>query len=86
MKHDELWTEDQYGEGASCSFCHVIVTPDMAAKIPDPMRDEALRLDVIGDPETRVEGLSRLGCQVRVTADMDGMVVHCPDAGYSDIP
>ena len=72
--------------GAACSFCHVIIAPDLAPKVPAPLRDEQLRLGLLANPEDAVAGLSRLGCQVTVTKDMDGMVVHCPDAGYSDIP
>ena len=86
IKQDGLWTEDQYGEGAACSFCHVIIAPDLAPILPEPLRDESLRLGLLEDPSSKVEGLSRLGCQIKVTKDMEGMVVHCPDSGYSDIP
>lgn len=72
--------------GAACSFCHVIIAPDLAPILPEPLRDESLRLGLLEDPSSKVEGLSRLGCQIKVTKDMEGMVVHCPDSGYSDIP
>lgn len=63
------------GGSCACSTCHVIIEdPDMYDKIPEAEDDENDMLDLaFGLTET-----SRLGCQVKMTKDIDGMVVKLP--------
>lgn len=59
----------------ACSTCHVIVAPEWYAKLPEPTEEEEDLLD-------RAFGLtptSRLGCQLAVTADLDGLRVTIPE-------
>lgn len=52
----------------------IVEDPDMFDKMEEPSDDENDMLDLaFGLTET-----SRLGCQVLVTKDMDGMVVKLP--------
>jgi ferredoxin, 2Fe-2S len=62
-------------EGAmACSTCHVIVDAEWIAKLPEPSEDEEDMLDLaFGLTRT-----SRLGCQLEMTAELDGLVVHLP--------
>lgn len=59
----------------SCSTCHVIVDSDeMFDKIPEASDDENDMLDLaFGLTET-----SRLGCQVKMNKELDGLRVNLP--------
>ena len=64
-------------EGAmACSTCHVVVEDEWYARLPDPGIDEEDMLDLaFGLTRT-----SRLGCQLELTDDLDGLVVRLPSA------
>jgi len=60
----------------ACSTCHVIITPEHYDKLPEPEDDENDMLDMaFGLTDT-----SRLGCQVKLTKDLDGMTATLPSA------
>jgi 2Fe-2S ferredoxin len=58
----------------ACSTCHVIVDPDWADRLPEPSEDEEDMLDLAYG----LTPTSRLGCQITVTDDLDGLVVSLP--------
>lgn len=61
----------------ACATCHVIVQDPWYDRLPEPSADEEDMLDLAyGLTET-----SRLGCQINLTADLDGLVVRLPDTG-----
>ena len=64
-------------EGAmACSTCHVVVEDEGYARLPEPGIDEEDMLDLaFGLTRT-----SRLGCQLELTDDLDGLVVRLPSA------
>ncbi|KAI4596803.1 mitochondrial matrix iron-sulfur protein [Pestalotiopsis sp. 9143b] len=72
--HD-LEMEGACGGSCACSTCHVIVTDqDLYDKMPEPEDDENDMLDLaFGLTET-----SRLGCQVTMTKELDGLKVKLP--------
>ncbi|KAH8754319.1 2Fe-2S ferredoxin-type domain-containing protein [Diaporthe sp. PMI_573] len=72
--HD-LEMEGACGGSCACSTCHVIVeNEDLYDKMPEPDDDENDMLDLaFGLTET-----SRLGCQVVMTPELDGLVVKLP--------
>ncbi|CCX31052.1 2Fe-2S iron-sulfur cluster binding domain-containing protein [Pyronema domesticum] len=72
---NDLEMEGACGGSAACSTCHVIVEDDaMYEKIAEPSDDENDMLDLaFGLTET-----SRLGCQVCMSKDLDGLVVRLP--------
>jgi hypothetical protein len=72
------WFEPKYGEGAQCHFCHVIIPKSHYPLVPAKRPDELAQLRSYPFPEDMTE-TSRLACQVKVTKEMDGMVVYCPD-------
>lgn len=52
----------------------IVTSPEMYDRIPEPDDDENDMLDLaFGLTET-----SRLGCQVKMTADLDGLEVRLP--------
>lgn len=58
----------------ACSTCHVIVADDWYGKLPPPSEEESNILDLaVGLTRT-----SRLGCQIHLTRDLDGLVVRVP--------
>jgi len=63
-------------EGAlACSTCHVIVNKKWFKKLEEPSEDEEDMLDLaFGLTKT-----SRLGCQIIMSEELDGLVVQLPD-------
>ena len=61
----------------ACSTCHLIITDKkFYNSIPEPSDEENDMLDLaFGLTET-----SRLGCQVEMTPELDGMTVRIPSA------
>jgi ferredoxin len=60
----------------ACSTCHVILDPEFYKKLEEPSDEENDMLDLaFGLTET-----SRLGCQVVVSKDLDGIHVRLPSA------
>ncbi|KAG5174924.1 2Fe-2S ferredoxin-type domain-containing protein [Tribonema minus] len=60
----------------ACSTCHVILEDDIYAALPEPSEDEEDMLD----QAFGLTATSRLGCQVVVTPEMDGITVTLPAA------
>jgi 2Fe-2S ferredoxin len=64
------------GGCCSCATCHVYVDPDFAALLPPMSEDENDLLD----SSSHRQPLSRLSCQVPVTAELEGMrVIIAPE-------
>ena len=60
----------------ACSTCHVIVDPEWYEILPTAKEDEEDMLDLaFGLTHT-----SRLGCQIIVTEELDGLIVSLPAA------
>ncbi|QJE72498.1 2Fe-2S iron-sulfur cluster binding domain-containing protein [Aerophototrophica crusticola] len=58
----------------ACSTCHVVVDPQWYDLLPDASEDEEDMLDLaFGLTKT-----SRLGCQIRMTEELDGLTVKLP--------
>jgi len=58
----------------ACSTCHVIVDPEDFERLEEPTEDEEDMLDLaFGLTRT-----SRLGCQIIVTEELDGLTVTLP--------
>lgn len=60
----------------ACSTCHVIVDPEDFERLAEPTEDEEDMLDLaFGLTHT-----SRLGCQIIITEELDGLTVTLPAA------
>lgn len=64
------------GGAAMCATCHVYVDPTQAHLLPPPTPEEQEMLACVA-AERRPE--SRLSCQLRVRADLDGLIVRLPE-------
>jgi 2Fe-2S ferredoxin len=62
------------GGACSCATCHVYVAPEWLDRLPAPDGLESGMLDCALDRQSN----SRLSCQIRVRAELDGLVVHVP--------
>ena len=58
----------------ACSTCHVVVAEEWFNKLKDPEEEEEDMLDLaFGLQQT-----SRLGCQIIISDELDGLKVHVP--------
>ncbi len=65
----------------ACSTCHVIVDPDWFGRLEEPSEDEEDMLDLaFGLTPT-----SRLGCQIIITEELDGLTVTLPAETFSQL-
>jgi 2Fe-2S ferredoxin len=67
--------EAECGGACACSTCHVYVDESWREKVgaPSPMEEDML------DFAYGVQPSSRLSCQIKVTEDLDGLVVRTPE-------
>jgi ferredoxin, 2Fe-2S len=65
------------GGNLSCATCHVVVEDAWAGLTGTPDAFEDAMLDVA---EAEREPNSRLSCQIRMRAEIDGIVVRVPEA------
>jgi ferredoxin, 2Fe-2S len=60
----------------ACSTCHVVVDPEYYDQLDEATEDEEDMLDLaFGLTHT-----SRLGCQIKMTPELDGLTVTIPSA------
>lgn len=64
------------GGACACSTCHVYVEPEWLDKLPPKEDMETDMLDFAYEPD---EERSRLTCQLKVTPELDGLVVRMPE-------
>lgn len=65
------------GGSAMCATCHVYVDDNWLDKIPTPLGNELEMLECTAS-ERREN--SRLSCQIKITNDLDGLVVSFPES------
>jgi 2Fe-2S ferredoxin len=63
------------GGELACSTCHCYVEAAWMARLPKASDDEAVMLEFAWEPKPN----SRLTCQIHVTADLNGLVLHVPE-------
>ncbi|KAK8793466.1 hypothetical protein WA158_004825 [Blastocystis sp. Blastoise] len=71
------WKESTFGEGPVCCNCHVVISNEFKNIIPAPKPEEQVQIDrIILEKHEN----SRLGCQITLTKELNGMnvlVPHC---------
>ena len=63
------------GGSLSCATCHVVVDADWLARTGPIGSFEDQMLDLT---EADRQPASRLSCQIRMSADLDGIILHVP--------
>jgi len=66
------------GGACACATCHVYVDPAWVEKLPAKEDMEETMLDFAQD----VKPTSRLSCQIKVTPELDGLVVTTPKSQH----
>ena len=64
------------GGNAMCATCHVYVDDAWIDRLPEPSEVEDELLESTASERTEA---SRLSCQIRVTDELDGLVVRLPE-------
>ncbi|OYU02372.1 MAG: (2Fe-2S)-binding protein [Sphingomonadaceae bacterium PASS1] len=68
------------GGGLACATCHCYVDDAWVAKAgTTTSQDER---DMLESTSAPVKASSRLSCQIIMTAELDGLVVHLPEHQY----
>lgn len=68
--------EGACGGCLACATCHVIVDPARYDELPEKKEEEDDMLDLAFD----LKKTSRLGCQILMTDELDGLTVALPGA------
>ena len=82
VKLMETLRELEYGISAicggmcSCATCHVYIDPAWVGRLPKKESMEEDMLDFAYEPDPTK---SRLTCQIKVTPELDGLVVRMPE-------
>jgi 2Fe-2S ferredoxin len=66
------------GGACACATCHVHVDPQWAEKLPPKQDMEETMLDFAQE----LQPTSRLSCQIKVTPELDGLVVRMPKSQH----
>ena len=66
------------GGACACATCQVYVAPEWQAKLPPKSDMEETMLDFAPD----VRPNSRLSCQIRMSAALDGIVLNLPKSQH----
>ncbi len=72
-KHD-IDIEGACEGSLACSTCHIVVAPEHFSRLPEITEDEEDMLDLAFG----LEKTSRLGCQILITDELDGLTVSLP--------
>jgi 2Fe-2S ferredoxin len=69
--------EGECGGSCGCATCHVYVDEAFLDKLDPPSETEEEMLECTVSPR---EANSRLGCQIKATAALDGLILRLPEA------
>ena len=74
-RDNDLGIEGTCGGSISCCTCHIVIEKDWFSKVGPANPDEEDMLDLAVD----LQPTSRLGCQIEVTPELDGLIVYIPN-------
>ncbi len=77
-RNDIPGIEAECGGSCACATCHVYVDPDWIEKAGERSEMEEDMLDFAFD----VRENSRLCCQIKVTDELDGLIVRVPERQF----
>jgi len=75
LKNGVPGVDAECGGACACATCHVYVEEEWRQRTGEPSPMEEDMLDFGFD----VRSNSRLSCQIKVSDDLDGLVVHTPE-------
>lgn len=68
------------GGALACATCHCYIDEAWVDKVGGPASEA--ETDMLENAAAPVKATSRLTCQIKVTPDLDGLIVHMPDTQY----
>ncbi len=75
--------EGACGGSMACATCHMYIHPDWADKVESFDNEKTDEEEDILDLAFDIHEYSRLGCQIRMNDDLDGLIVAIPGAKIS---
>lgn len=69
--------EGECGGSCACATCHVYVDDAYWDKLPPA---EEMEIEMLECVESERKSTSRLSCQLRMSPELDGIVLHLPQA------
>jgi 2Fe-2S ferredoxin len=79
VRNDVPGIDGECGGACACSTCHVLVDPEWLEQVGSA---GAMELDLL-QAASEVGASSRLACQIRVTRELDGLIVRTPQSQQS---
>lgn len=73
-QNPKLYLEGACEASLACSTCHVIVGENHFDMLPEPKEEEEDMLDLAAC----LTNTSRLGCQIKLTKELDGLEIRLP--------
>jgi ferredoxin, 2Fe-2S len=77
LAHDIDGIIGECGGSMMCATCHCYVDDAWADRVGPRADGED---DMLESAVSEVRPTSRLSCQIRVAADLDGMIIHLPES------
>ena len=78
VKNNITGIDADCGGACACATCHVYVAQDWLAKTGTQSAMEESMLDFAEN----VEPNSRLSCQIKITDELDGLIVNLPESQH----
>ena len=75
VENDVSGVIGECGGCCSCATCHVYIDPEWFAQVGFPDAMESDMLEMVDDLRSN----SRLGCQIDITDELDGIIVRLPE-------
>jgi 2Fe-2S ferredoxin len=79
---NDVAIEGACGGAMACATCHMVVDEVFLNLLPEPSAEEEEMLDLAAE----VQPTSRLGCQIRLTPELDGLTVRIPRSTLLEWP
>jgi 2Fe-2S ferredoxin len=68
------------GGACSCATCRCTIDPAWAATVGGPASE--IEKELLEGAEGELKPNMRLSCQITVTAELDGLVIHMPESQF----
>lgn len=68
------------GGGLSCATCHVYIDPEWLDKVGGP--SSSAEGELLQNAAAKVLTGSRLGCQIAMESNLDGLIVRLPEKQF----
>lgn len=78
VNHGVVGIVGECGGAGACATCHCYVDEAWLDKIPPATGSEKDMLEFVASPAHN----SRLGCQIKLTEELSGIVVRTPESQY----